>query len=811
MFKLTDIVVILFITTLINILVTVVSLSRRGSRYGWYFSIGMMGVTLWTLAAMLDYAAVPLAWKVMFAKVEYLGYFSALTFLAIYTALFAGHAAWLRKTWVRLFFLLIPLSNLLLVWTNEWHGGIWSGFTPGRQGDNVVIFEHGPAFLWTTVSGYLLVLVIAASLLQVASTGVGILRRQARLLLLALAIPVAGNLFYLADVFNIPGVDLSSISFSIAGLFFLVALYGSRFMEIAPIARNTLIDKMADGVLVLDQDGSLVDFNPAAQTILGIQKKDLGRSCRHALADHPQIAALVEDSTHAVTREVVEGDSQVFEVSLTPLTHDHDETYGCLVVLRDISERKRMEQALRLSEEKFFTAFRSSPDAILISRLRDGCFVEVNDGFTRITGYTRQEALASSSLLLGFWTDLADRERVVTQLQQDRRVTDFELNFRVKSGRLLRCLYSGEIIQFGGEAHVLAVVRDITERARAEQVVKLRLGLWEFAGSHSMDELIRKALDEVGDLTGSPLGFCHIVDEDQNTIQLRAWSTRTLAQSGPGWDVDSHHPLDQAGVWADCARTHKPVIHNDYGSLPNRRGMPDGHVGIVRELVVPILRNERVVAIFGIGNKPSDYDEADVEVTGYIADVVWAIVDQKRADEQIRLLNSRLEQMAMTDDLTNLANRRAFFLRGSEAVKRSRRSNQPLSLLMLDVDHFKQVNDSRGHEAGDQVLKCTAVVLQQNVREVDILARLGGEEFALLLPDTGPGEAAVLAERLRQAVEVMTCPGLEGLHVTVSVGVTACRKDEMDLDEFMRVADAAMYRAKEQGRNRIVYLESPPA
>jgi diguanylate cyclase (GGDEF)-like protein/PAS domain S-box-containing protein len=474
----------------------------------------------------------------------------------------------------------------------------------------------------------------------------------------------------------------------------------------------------------------------------------------------------------------------------------------------DIAVREQAEAAILLSEEKFYKAFHSSPDAILISRLRDGRLIEVNDGFTRLSGYSREEALSSSSINLGLWDNPQERERIVAELGKNRRVREFELAFRNKYGTIVRALYSGEIIDLAGEAHILSIVRDMSERQRAERLIRSRLRLWEFSASHSVGELMQKALDEIEDLTGSMIGFYHFVEADQNTLSLQAWSTRTLEVFCVAKGKGMHYPISEAGVWVDCVHQRKPVIHNDYASLPHRKGMPEGHAEVVREVVVPTLQDNRVVAILGVGNKPTDYDEYDTELVAYIADLVWEIVEHKQAEEQIRLLNTQLERMAMTDELTGLTNRRSFYIQGTKEIKRSQRYQTPFSLLMLDLDQFKTINDRFGHEAGDRTLQSIANTLLENIRETDLLARLGGEEFSVMLPNTTAKDAINLAERLRLAVEETRLP-IEGqkVNVTVSIGVATYQEAISNFEDLLRNADAAMYQAKNQGRNRVVLLE----
>lgn len=471
----------------------------------------------------------------------------------------------------------------------------------------------------------------------------------------------------------------------------------------------------------------------------------------------------------------------------------------------DIVIRKQVEAALRSSEEKYSMAFQSSPDAIVISRLRDGCIIEVNDGFCNLTGYSRDETISNDSIALGLWANPEDREKIVTQLHAFTSVRDYEYDVRIKSGKTFRAQYSGEIINIGDEICMLSIIRDISERNRAEAIVRLRLMLWEFSHEHSPPELMQKALDEIETLTGSMISFYHFVDKDAKTLILQAWSTRTRTEFCHAGREGMHYSIDEAGVWVDCVYQKRPIIHNNFASLPNRKGFPEGHTEVIRELIVPILRDNQVVSILGVGNKPSDYDEKDVEIVAYIADVLWTIVSQMRANEQIHRLNGQLEYLAMTDELTVLINRRSFFIKGNEEISRARRYHTALTMIMLDIDKFKKINDTYGHGVGDMILQFIAKILQELCREVDVVARLGGEEFGILLPNTKAADGVILAERLRQAINGKNyLTQDQRISVSASFGVAQYSKEMQNLDELIKIADAAMYQAKNQGRNRVI-------
>jgi signal transduction histidine kinase len=194
---------------------------------------------------------------------------------------------------------------------------------------------------------------------------------------------------------------------------------------------------------------------------------------------------------------------------------------------------------------------------------------------------------------------------------------------------------SNRMVEFAEHAR-MDLLTTTEELKLAETIKNVRLSLFEFSVTHSLEELLKKTLDEVCELTGSPIGFYHFVEADQKTITLQAWSTRTVNEFCKAEGKGLHYGIDKAGVWVDCVHEKKPVIHNDYASLPHRKGLPEGHAPVIRELVVPIMRSDKIVAILGVGNKAEDYNEKDIEIVSYLADVAWEIADHKRTEKAVR-------------------------------------------------------------------------------------------------------------------------------------------------------------------------------
>jgi diguanylate cyclase (GGDEF)-like protein len=227
----------------------------------------------------------------------------------------------------------------------------------------------------------------------------------------------------------------------------------------------------------------------------------------------------------------------------------------------------------------------------------------------------------------------------------------------------------------------------------------------------------------------------------------------------------------------------------------------DNALGLTAALLAPDL-----VAAAGWlpGFSYSRYNTLVLPAGGLSLFVLWAF---DRLFRRTFNYQRSVERMAGEDALTELPNRRQFMKAGDQMFDSVRRYGRHASVLVIDLDHFKAVNDRYGHAAGDAVLRATADLLKQHERGADLPARLGGEEFAILLPETDLEGAVALAERLRAACEALrvTVPGglWSGLSITMSVGVATCDPEDKTFEDLLRRADATLYRAKHEGRNRV--------
>ena len=191
------------------------------------------------------------------------------------------------------------------------------------------------------------------------------------------------------------------------------------------------------------------------------------------------------------------------------------------------------------------------------------------------------------------------------------------------------------------------------------------------------------------------------------------------------------------------------------------------------------------------------YSEEDKETLELLA--AHAVIALENAQ-----LFREVQELAITDSLTKVFNRRRFFELADQEFERSRRYSRPLSFIMMDIDHFKRVNDSLGHAAGDQALEKLAELCQNALREVDIFARYGCEEFVIMLPETTSGEAQLTAERIRQLIARTPIEiNSHSLNITLSFGVVELYPTCRNTEELLDRSDQALYRSKRTGRNRV--------
>lgn len=410
---------------------------------------------------------------------------------------------------------------------------------------------------------------------------------------------------------------------------------------------------------------------------------------------------------------------------------------------------------LRAKFYQLHIAVEQSPAATAITDT-EGRIEYVNQRFLEVTGYSREELIGKTPAMIQSGMTPESVYRELWQALRSGQVWRGELQNRKKNGELYWEAEtitpvrddSGRIVRF------VAVKEDITERKHQEEELRLLASVFQTGQATLITDpemRIERVNQAFTDITG------YLPEEVIG-------QTPRLFKSG------HHDKTFYSQLWRSVLETG-----HWQGEIWNRNKYGD---------IYPLWQSITAV-----------HDQAG-NVRHFIA-VFHNIAERKRLEEE-------LEQQATRDHLTGAHNRRAFDSAMRMAVRQAERSDTTFSLLLFDVDRFKSVNDQHGHETGDVVLKRLAALVSQTLRSTDLLARWGGEEFAILLQDTSAQGGAVFAERLRQQVEETR---LHGLAVTISLGIAEYRRGD-SAEEILARADGALYWAKRSGRNRVGFTDA---
>lgn len=455
-----------------------------------------------------------------------------------------------------------------------------------------------------------------------------------------------------------------------------------------------------------------------------------------------------------------------FQQPRSPLRRDF-ELMARLTALAGIAiERKQGEAALRASEARYRGLFENVVEGVYRASV-DGKLESANPALVEMLGFDSMEEMIALPSTRSLYVNPADRERVIITLHRDGRVRDAEFQLRRRDGTVITVVENARVVRDadGGIAGYEGTIADISERKRAE----IQLS--------EEKEKAQVTLQSIGDAVITADADGRIEYLNPVAESLTGWETREAA-GRPAGDVfqvlseSARQPIESSIL--RCLREGRTVELTEPSLLVNRHGQEIS----IQDSAAPI--RDRAGRLIG-------------------AVLVFHDVSHERR------LQRALAYQATHDQLTGLINRREFESRVNEALALARVEPTLSHVLMyLDLDQFKVVNDTCGHEAGDRLLKQITSVVQMRIRTTDVLARLGGDEFGVLLADCTLDTAGRIAENLRQAIrEFRFVWGDRVMNVGVSIGLAEINDGSESLAAVMSAADVACYSAKDSGRNRV--------
>jgi len=522
-----------------------------------------------------------------------------------------------------------------------------------------------------------------------------------------------------------------------------------------------------DAILIVRQEDSMiVDFNASFSRLLGYTREDAIGSLEIELnlfensEERKRLVHLLEktsECTNVETRLLTISNKAVdVEISLRYVEINGELCTLCIG--RDISKRLRAETALRESEEKFEQVFTQSPDGIVILNQQDLTICEINEAFLRVSGYDREELIGKTIIDISAVANEDEFSAAAELMTDSGRFTNREMTFQAKSGEHIPALVSATLIDLKGVPSVLCIAKDVRELRNTEDRLE------------SSELRFRSAFEN------APIGIM-LFHTDGKIFQANSFAIELLTYGTAPLEGTHISRLIPAEDRQQFKQTILQLISGDSDTERMERRMicTDG---------VEIWTNFHIVLQRSSDGKP-------LYCIAQIADIT-----------EMKNTQQRMERMAFYDTLTDLANRRLFYDRLAQVIEHSKRNGTLAALLYLDLDQFKRVNDTLGHEIGDVLLQEIANRLRGCVRKEDTVGRPGGDEFTILLYDIRtPTDASLVAEKiLKRLREPLSISGHQ-LVITPSVGIAIIPDDGMEPNLLMKNSDLAMYRAKDNGRN----------
>ncbi len=488
-----------------------------------------------------------------------------------------------------------------------------------------------------------------------------------------------------------------------------------------------------------------------------------------------------------------------------------DEVPHLISLIRDVTLRKREEEKIRQSEALHRSILSASPDGVVITDLA-GTVLMVSPKIVGLVGIADETALIGRNHLQFVVPE--DRGRAIENVElmfQGIFTGPGEYRIEDATGRIIEVESNAEFVrdEQGQPQKIVFFVRDIRERKQIEALMQRNSRTQMVLGKIAEEALRDDALTDF--YARVHLWVEKILPADSFSIVLVDELTGDVTIPYIAGEKNNLPPRRKAGrgLTEYLIRLGGPVLleAEDFRQLRERGEIDATYDNIDHQWLGAPLSDlhGKAFGIVALNLHQSEkrFRPEDAGILAIIAAQISLAIGRKQ-------LENELKRLAMTDELTGIANRRHFMQRAEEDLRRIQRYPAPAALLMMDIDHFKQVNDRYGHAMGDEVLRAVSRTGQGALRDTDLIGRFGGEEFCLLLPQTEPAQALQVAERLRQEIAEVEFHTDDGVmfSVTVSLGVAAVKPTGDSLSEWLRRADEALYKAKADGRNRVEVYEA---
>jgi diguanylate cyclase (GGDEF)-like protein/PAS domain S-box-containing protein len=549
------------------------------------------------------------------------------------------------------------------------------------------------------------------------------------------------------------------------------------------VRRDLLFEYISEGILVFNQNDELIDINLQGRIWTDVDENATPPfSPQLIFKNWPDNKIDLNEETHPVFYQSFgEGaERKTLEVRSLPYTDSDENLSGRIVLLRDISDFYQIENKLRANQRLLESMLNASTALIYIKGL-NGRYILGNKKWSENLGIPLTQALGKTDL------DLFPKDTAIQLRANDLKVIqanepfEFEETIINKENKEIFLSIKFPIHDTDGKLFATGgISNEITERINTEELLKLHSFALEAAANAIVITDQGGKIQWVNPAFTKLTGYTLEEVIGNNTRILKSGKTPNLLYQEL-WET-----ITQGGVWQ--------------GELINRR--KDGSHYFEELTITPMFgKNKEITHYIAIKQDITDRRESEREL-------LKTHNELKLQYERIKSLQEKLHEQAVRDPLTGLFNRRYLQETLPREISRANREQNPVSVLMIDIDHFKSVNDTYGHHAGDLLLVALSEMLRSMTRESDVVCRYGGEEFVIVLPGATLEDTCSRAETFRHGFENLKISYEDNIiSRTISIGVAAYPENGKEGDQLLMAADRAMYKAKDTGRNRIRFYD----
>lgn len=790
-----------------------------------------LSVAWWSIGYLGEVLTPTLEGKLFFANLKQIGTVTLPSAALIFALRYTQFIKSVNK-WLILFLSLEPLVALFLYWRDSGYENMYVDPTILSVGSfHFLDFQFGDGYYlhFSYTAGITVAAIVLLAIRYFKSEA--LYKRQSGFILAGLLIPFVGA--FLTIMGLIPSYfDAAPL---LLGFSFPVMVFGlirNQFFTLLPVNTNVILDKLPYGLMVVEisERDRIISLNPVAEKLLQISQAEAqGHSVREYLPEWDFQPA------HGSTRMTFDMLSRenYYQVQGYHLSGIDNVRQTWLVLFHDLTDQQRNAEQLRASEEKHRLLAENASDVIWTIDLK-GNFTYVSPSVMKLRGYSVEEVLSQSmqqaltpesmlvvSAAMDNMRTVMQQKMSLEELQTSTR-TRFILEQTCKDGSTVWTEAETSLLVDGNQQviGVQGVSRDITDRKKYEKDLlaarhqaeeqsrqtqealrreqQLHTITRTISSSMELETILSDLLRQTLEITGTDETRLGLLSEDGSYIHFQYGMNREST-----FFVDHKTPRDRRYLCWQIVDQRKGVLL-DRKQIELAQGfIPDDFrsMGAQAVMGVPVMSGLTVMGILAVFTRDVNRHFSQFDLT-----MMESIGSQAGIAIQNAHLFAEVNQLAVTDPLTHLYNRRYFFNLARVELERARRYGHQLSIIMMDIDLFKRVNDTYGHLAGDETLVSLADCVRSNLRQVDLPARYGGEEIVILLPETDLTSATTTAERLCQAIHDLRVPfNGDFISVTVSVGVASLQGQQItDVSKILDQADQALYIAKENGRNRVV-------